>query len=169
MKGQKSHKISRQCQGCREELLQFLLLVACCRPFCPISGLHSDLSGPLLPLPASQLEILQNPVPGTRLKQLPTAHATIQCISHIQNPSSSLLLDFLVYNNNGFGFNRLVLVGDPQDRERPTWEPQCSGRGLFHPTPPLSHQPSLQSHPLLCPVSPSDITLSHAAQEPLPL
>lgn len=29
------------------------------------------------------------------------------------NPSRLLFLDFLVYNNSGFGFNRPVLVDDP--------------------------------------------------------
>lgn len=46
----------------------------------------------------------------------------------------------------------------------PSWE--CSGRSLCHPVPPLSHQ---LSHPLLCPVSPFNITLSHAPQKPIPV
>lgn len=124
-----------QCQGCREELLQSLLLIACCRPFCLIPDLHRALLGFFPPVHAYQLEMMQKLILGMSCQ-----HSAYQAYS---SPFNFLVLGTL-HHGDGFGLNRFALLGDPLDHEHPSG---VIGALPFH-TQRLSHG----SHPLLCPV-----------------
>lgn len=151
-----SRKASGQCQGCREEVLQSLLLIAYCRPFCLIPDLHRVLLVFFPPVCAYQLEMMQKPILMMRLNQILNVNSAYQAYSRplqlfgVGHPSPW----------EWFWAEYISLTGWPFG----PWAPQCSDWG--------SAIPQTTSVPWIAPTAgpsaPFNVTLSHAVQQTHP-